>query len=402
MRLLRGIVRLPRPLLAIALVTLAILATTKLVHGGERTVTAYFTQTKNLYVGDSVQVLGVSVGKVTEIEPEPGRVRVEMVYDDDVDIPADAKAVIIAPSLVSVRHVALAPVYEDGPALGDGDVIPISRTAVPVEWDDMKEQLVRLSQALGPRGANADGSLGSLLETSAANLQGQGDDLNQTVRLMSEAMATLADGRDDMFATVRNLQVFVDALAASDTQVYEFNQRLASVSDLLADDRDELRTALAGLNHTFTDVQGFLRSNRATLSGTVADLQPIARMLARNRQKLADILQIMPGALSNFTNVYDPIASALTGALAPANLQTPAMFVCSTIYSLGGTPQECQRALGPLADLLKVDPPPFGLSPIERNPRSSQEGGPSRAADSASPDSPPLGLMGLLLPGGSR
>src|SRR3546814_18051617 len=80
-------------------------------------------------------MLGVRVGKVTEIDPQPTRVRVTFEVDRGQKIPAGAKAVLVSPSLVSVRHLALSPVYSGGPVLEDGAVIPISRTAVPVEWD---------------------------------------------------------------------------------------------------------------------------------------------------------------------------------------------------------------------------------------------------------------------------
>ena len=70
--------------------------------------------------------------------------------DHGIRVPADAKAVIVAQNLVSARYVQLTPAYESGPAMTDGAVIPIERTAVPVEWDEVKEQLTRLATELGP------------------------------------------------------------------------------------------------------------------------------------------------------------------------------------------------------------------------------------------------------------
>ncbi|HVV12667.1 MCE family protein [Amycolatopsis sp.] len=344
------------------------------VFGGsaQRNGTAYFTQAKGLYVGDDVQLLGVRIGKVTAITPEPGQVRVDFSYDADHPLPADAKAIIMAPSVVPVRDLTLTPVYRGGPQLADGASIPVSRTAVPVEWDDIKQQLDQLSNALGPQGANSQGALSQLLNTSAANLDGQGDNLNQTLRSLSEAMATLNDGGDDLFATVRNLQVFVDALSTSDAQVVDFNHRLASVASLLNGDSDELSTALNSLDSAFEQVTGFLKDNRQTLSDTVKDLQPLSDVLAKDRQKLADTLHFAPTALSNFYNIYDPLDGSLNGVLTTANLQAPAMFVCSAIYSFGGSPQDCQNALGPLAKLVTISGDiPLGVDAVDRNGRSN-------------------------------
>ena len=67
-----------------------------------------------------MRILGIDVGEVTEVVPEGGRVRVEMEIQDDYDVPADAIAVVLAPSLVSDRYVQFAPVYDGGPAMEDG------------------------------------------------------------------------------------------------------------------------------------------------------------------------------------------------------------------------------------------------------------------------------------------
>lgn len=117
----------------------------------QNTITAYFPATTGLYSGDDVRVLGVKVGTIDSIEPGADFARVTMNVKKSVEIPADAKAVIVAPSLVSGRFVQLTPVYAGGPTMGDGASIPVERTAVPVEWDEIKTELNKLSEALGPQ-----------------------------------------------------------------------------------------------------------------------------------------------------------------------------------------------------------------------------------------------------------
>lgn len=381
---------------------------------GDQRATAYFPEVKGLYVGDDVQLLGVRIGEVTEIAPEPDRVRVELKWAADQPVPADAKAVLVAPSLVSVRHIALTPVYTGGPRLEDGSVIPISRTVIPVEWDQMKEEVDKLVRALGPKGANSDGSLSRLLDTSAANLKGSGTSMNRTLRSLSEAMSTLADADGDIFGTVRNLQVFVEALAAADAQVFEFNGRLRRVSEFLAEDRKRFGAAFTSLDKAFTVVTRFLKDNRQALRDTTDDLRPIADMLADERQGLADALQWAPHVISNLNNFYDPVSGSLTGQLSLANLQAPGVLICSAIYNLGGPPEMCQQALAPLAELMTLPPPPAGANLLQRNgyenqvvsvpgpdnPRYTGKNGPGTAPDGYS-NPPVAGLSGLLSPGGN-
>jgi len=97
-------------------------------------ITAYFANSNGIYSGDNVVILGVPVGKVDKIEPEPTRVKVSFWIDADYQTPADAKAVVLSPNLVTARAIELTPAYTDGPQLQDGAVIPQERTAVPVEF----------------------------------------------------------------------------------------------------------------------------------------------------------------------------------------------------------------------------------------------------------------------------
>ena len=114
-------------------------------------VVAYFPSTVGLYPGDDVRVVGVPVGKIESIQPRAGDVKVTMRVDDGVKLPADARALIIAPNLVSARFIQFTPAYKSGPTLADGAQIGLDRTGVPVEWDDVKEQLTQLSASLGPQ-----------------------------------------------------------------------------------------------------------------------------------------------------------------------------------------------------------------------------------------------------------
>lgn len=359
--------------LAVLLCLLAGTATVLASGPGERTATAYFVRTTGLYEGDDVVVLGVPVGKVTDITPEPNRVRVRFTYTLDRPLPADVKAAIMSPSLVPVRELRLAPMYTGGPELPDDATIPMSRTAVPVEWDEVKEQVTRLSRLLGPKQANSRGALTRLLNTGAANLHGQGVTVNTTIRTLAQAMKTLSDSGGDVFATVRNLRIFVDALAMSDLQVVEFNRRLETTAQVLGDNSDDLGAALTSMNRAFGQVQRFLRHNRGEIKGTVQDLRPIADILARNRQDLADLLHIAPIATSNLYNIYEPLDGSITGAfVGPQRFLAPAEWICSSIYASGGTPADCSKALGPLADLATVAPPPVGAGLVQRNGRENQ------------------------------
>lgn len=125
-----------------------------------------------MFAGDHVLVRGVSVGKIESIEPQPERAKVTFWFDGRYKVPADAKAVILSPQLVTGRTIQLTPPYTGGPTMADGAVIPEDRTAVPVEWDDLRAQLERLTDLLKPTGPDGVSTLGALINTAADNLRG--------------------------------------------------------------------------------------------------------------------------------------------------------------------------------------------------------------------------------------
>ena len=113
--------------------------------GGRTHVVGYFDNANGIFVGDDVVILGVTVGKIDKIEPQPDRVKISFWYDDKYKVPADAKAVVLSPNLVTIRALQLTPAYTGGPVMPNGAVLPLARTAVPMEWDDLRAQLEKLT-----------------------------------------------------------------------------------------------------------------------------------------------------------------------------------------------------------------------------------------------------------------
>jgi phospholipid/cholesterol/gamma-HCH transport system substrate-binding protein len=322
------------------------------LNPAERRVTAHFTRAVGIYAGSDVRVLGVRVGRVVAVTPRGRTVRVEMRYDRDVRVPADAQALVIPPSVVSDRYIQLTPAYAGGAALPDRADLPVERTAVPLEIDDVYRALDDFNTALGPTGANADGALADLVRAGRANLEGNGDNLHTTLDSVSRALSTVADGRQDLFGTVGNLQVLTTALANSDRQVRVFNQQLADVATQLAAERTDLAKALRSLAIALAEVTTFVRDNRTALQANVTALADITTVLARQQKAIADILDMAPLAVSNLNLSYNPRSGTLdtrNDALGPYD---PAAFVCALLADAVPLPQlpaECTALAQTLA-----------------------------------------------------
>lgn len=279
-------------------------------QGGTR-VSALFDKTVGLYAGSSVRVLGVQVGEITDVTPQGDVVRVDMRVDPGVRIPAGAGAVVVAPSLVSDRYVQLTPAYDSGPVMASGTVIPREHTATPMEIDDLYGSLDKLSQSLGPQGANADGALSNLLDTAAKNLDGNGKNINDTVTELANLSRTLDGSKGDLFSTVRNLQSFTTALADSDSQLNQFYARVADVTGFLAADSGDVGKALSSLAGSLGEVRQFVEENRDLLTSNVDKLASVSKVLVDQRAALAEVLDVAPTGMTNFINSYDSASGSI-------------------------------------------------------------------------------------------
>ncbi|WP_067901510.1 MCE family protein [Nocardia vaccinii] len=360
------------------------------------TVTAHFTATNGLYPGDEVRVVGVKVGTITSIDNDGTTLKVRMRIPRSLRLPADVKAVVMAQSLVAARFVQLTPAWTHGPGAGGHLDIPIERTAVPVEWDQVEQQLNRVTAALAPKPEDPTGSGARLLGSAAAALDGNADTLRATMQQLSQTVATLSAGSDDLFGTIRNLEAFTTALSASDQQIVVFQGRLASVSEVLAGDRDELSNALADLDAAIGDIQSFVTAHRDGITTQLNRLADATGTIVSQRDALETILHRAPTALSNYYNTYQPAQGSITGVPGFPNFGNPINFVCGAIAATGnGTSEEgaklCQQYLGPLLNTLKMNYPPLGVNPFQ-----SIGAGPGQLVYS------PPKLRQLLLPGQPR
>ncbi|MCW4351938.1 MCE family protein [Hoyosella sp. YIM 151337] len=295
-------------------------------------ITTYFPTTVGIYSGTNVRVLGIDVGKVTSVTPVGDEVRVEMRINRGIDLPADVHAMQMTPSLVSDRFIQLAPAYTDGPRLEGPDAeIPRERTATPVEVDEIYAALAEFTEAMGDRGANADGALSEFIDVTHENLVGNGEALGRSITELAEASRTFANGREDFFSTVRNLQELATALAENDAQVRNFNTQMATFSDFLAGERENLGGAINRLSFALDDVARFVNDNREALSSNVDGLAQITGRLSQETDAIREALIALPVAISNLANAYDAESGSLAARPNLLELQDLGGTLCGLI-----------------------------------------------------------------------
>jgi phospholipid/cholesterol/gamma-HCH transport system substrate-binding protein len=364
--------------------------------------TAYFPRAVSVYPGSDVRILGIKVGEIESVTPAGRSVRVTFWWESKHKVPADAKAVIASPSIVADRYIQLTPAYTKGAVMTDGAEIGLDRTAVPLELDQIYQSLNDLSVALGPKGANDQGALSRLLDVSAANLNGQGAKLNQTITDVSRLTQTLSGNSKSLFATIRQLQTFVSALAANDQLVKQFNSNFAATSTTLAGERKDLAAALNLLATALGEVATFVKDNRSLVKTTVSGATDLSQLLVKEKAALAEIIDTAPLGLGNLARVYNPQYGTLDQRINLTQLDDPADFICALLLQANQPLSTCS-ALKPVFDALPKLPL---LSQLTGGLTGS--GGPAGTPWAPTPQpklpspDPVDDTLGGLVPGGAR
>jgi phospholipid/cholesterol/gamma-HCH transport system substrate-binding protein len=369
------ITRLLAPLIVVVIVAAAVVGLTQ--KPDPKHVTAYFARAVSIYKGSEVRVMGVKIGTVTGVVPEGDDVRVTMEYDSQYSLPAGAKAAIITPTLTADRFVQLAPAYTSGAKMQDHGRIPLAETGTPVELDRISQALSDLTQALGPNGANKDGSLNTLLTGGAKALRGNGALGNQTLLNLSQAVQTFGDNRGALFDSVQNMSQLTTTLAANDRVVDGFMDDLTSVSTELAGDRGQLAAALSALAKAVGTVRSFVHDNKSAVVSDVRQLTEIMGVLAKRKDQLDTATRIGALGLDNLTVAFDNKTKSIGSRLVTKDdggspiVASPGNLLCDIVTNsqvpAGDKPLLCsllKALLKPAADQMAANPTTTMAAPV--------------------------------------
>jgi phospholipid/cholesterol/gamma-HCH transport system substrate-binding protein len=356
--------------LAVVLVAGVVMAVRTWDSANRTHVTAYFANGNGIFPGDDVRILGVRVGEIETIEAQPQRVKINFWVEDEYKVPADAKAVILSPSLISARAIQLVPAYEsNGPVLENNAVIPLERTAVPVEWDDLRQQLSKLTEALQPTEPGGVSTLGAYVNTAAANLRGEGANIHDTIVKLSTAFSALGDHSKDIYGTIKNLSLVVSALQDSKDLMRQLNRNLEATSAVLANQPNEVGQAVSDINAVAKEVTSFTAENREPIGVTADKLASISQALHESQDDLEQTLHVAPTQLSNFINIYPPAIGGFAGAFSLNNFANPIQFLCGAIEAASRLGAEksaklCAQYLAPIVKNRQYNFPPLGVNPV--------------------------------------
>lgn len=331
----------------LAFVYLAFTKRVPLIHGYR--IQATFQSSNQLRNGSPVRIAGVDIGKVAKIERGPGttaNVTLEL-KEDGKPIHKDA-TLRIRPRLFLEGgfFVEVRPGTARAPELDDGDTIPLSQTAIPVQFhqilsegfnrptrDSLKGVVKELKTALGGGGAEAFGKaqrpLGEATKDMAIiNKAARGTephDVSDLVKGASRVTAALAEDDAALADLVTNLNRTTGALSAQsgalaatirelDGTLREAPGALTAIDGMLP----PLETVAAALRPSLRIAPPVLRRT----SGTLRQLSALTAKdeLPRLVSRLRPTLEVAPGLLRDLIKFFPflkPVTDCVTSHVVP-------------------------------------------------------------------------------------
>lgn len=248
---------------------------------GQKEYRAVFERAIQVFPGGRVRVLGVDVGAIASVENVEEGVEVTFLMDEDTPLPVDVEAAIVPVSLLGERYIQLFPAYTGGPVLPRGSTIPLSRTAIPSEPDELLRSLQDYLGALDPR------NVGAFVENTAAVLQGNGEDLNDLIRQGAGVIETLAQKRDDLAGIITGFERVSRVVSDRRDEVDRLIETYNAVVGTLTANRTALEGSVIGLKDMSTELAALLLTHRAPLHEDIEALTRTGRTLVRNAETFA-------------------------------------------------------------------------------------------------------------------
>ncbi|GAB2443290.1 MlaD family protein [Nocardia tengchongensis] len=300
-----------------------------------------------LYAGSAVTIMGVEVGRVTDIQPEGTSARVRFTVRADRKLPPDVGAVTVSDTLVADRKLALIGAEPTGPGWEAGQCI--SKTLTPKSLTQTFDALSTLADRLNGAGEPGQHSaLGDGLDALDRATSGSGGQINALITQLGKAL-TAPD------AAIGHLGQLLDALAA--------------LAHRARDGWPQVQESVTGLPQTFGDIDTIAFPPIVQLVGALAEVLPqlndvimmfgspalraldstadLSHLIAAGVGSLSDVIRMAPAVATGFAGAIDPVSKQLTIGYAPPKLalaEQDTTQICAALQSLAGS--SCQKSDG--------------------------------------------------------
>jgi phospholipid/cholesterol/gamma-HCH transport system substrate-binding protein len=289
------------------------------VSFGTRSYTAVLAQTAGLRAGEDVEVYGVPKGEVKSVELAGDTVLVRFVLDKGITLGDTSTAAVKVATLLGTHYLAVAP-----GGSGHVDTIPLARTSVPFNLQDVLEKGTANLEQLDPE------LLARALTEASKTLTATNDQIGPAltgIARLSEAVQSRSDQTGQLLAAARGI---TSQLSASSADIVALMRQANLVIGEITQRRDAIHTLLVETTTLATNLGGVIDETRDDMAPAFRQLNVVLQTLREQDSNLKDVLAKIAPTVRYFANATG------NGAWADLWLKDPALPPDDLSCKLGG------------------------------------------------------------------
>jgi phospholipid/cholesterol/gamma-HCH transport system substrate-binding protein len=248
---------------------------------------AEFEDATGILLNDAVKLAGVDVGRVQGAEIEDGKAIITFNIDKDVELPKDSTIAIRWRNVLGQRFVYVYP-GDDDEVWEPDDRIPVSQTEDVNDIGTFINRVGPVLKAIDPDEANA------FLDAMNTALEGNEQDVRQLLDDGAKLAETLANEDIEIKGLIKSSSRIMGAYASQEEALGGIFDNLDGVGTMLRRRITDVNTLVTDFATVQRQLNQLVTENRSNIDASIASLDSVANILARNRDNLAKTLHTMP------------------------------------------------------------------------------------------------------------
>lgn len=270
------------------------------VFGSSYSIYGIFTAAGGVATNQEVTYRGVQVGRVGAMTLTEDAVRIEMIIESGHKIPREGtSARVLFKSAVGEQFIDLLPEHDGAPFFAQGDTIPVERTSIPIQTEDLLRELDAVLRSIDPN------ALGTLIHELGVGLSGHGQDLENVI-LGLDAFARIgAEHRGEIGNIIRDTAEIQDSFNSTRGDFVDAEAAFRAVLETLVVRKEDVRATVERANELGTEIIALLDHRRAELNTILADLGDVVRIAHAHMGDLDKTLTFLAPFLGDAVKAYD-------------------------------------------------------------------------------------------------
>ncbi|HXB88927.1 MCE family protein [Mycobacterium sp.] len=251
-----------------------------------------------LYPTANVTYRGITIGKITDVEPTEKGAQATMSIDSRYKIPADASANVHSVSAVGEQYLDLVSVGNPGKFFSPGQTITTG--TVPSQIGPALDTANRGLEVLPKE------KISLLLDETAKSVGGLGPALQRLVDSTQAIAGDFKTNLHDVDDIIQNSAPILDSQADSSSAIEHWARNLNVLGAQAAGQDQNLKDLLSKAAPTADDLNSVFSGLRDSLPETLANLAVVIDMLKRYNAGVEEVLVVLPQAGSIVQTIAAP------------------------------------------------------------------------------------------------